>query len=196
MPARFPVALAIVVCLVAMPAHAAPIEVDFLKATLSGPIDVSLPYFMDSSQTPVFLSFSIPAAASIRSINSFSLSVSFFDNGDVDSEAGSVWFDRAGGSIPLGGFGGLNGTTSASPFTLTGSLIPSNIALVTPELTGGSFQLRVQRDSGDFSLLNASVAIDAELAPEPATLGIAGAAMLLGAIYFIVARRSRSTWSA
>jgi hypothetical protein len=182
-----------------MEAHAAPIQVNFLQAALPGPVDVGLPFLLDSGNETAFLSFSIPDAASIDSINSFSVSVSFFDDGDAETEAGSISYSRAGGDIALGGFGGLNGTTSFSPFTSTGSFIPSTIALLTAELGGGVFRIRVQRESGDFSVLNASAAIDAELTPnlvpEPATLGPAGAGMLLGAIYFIFARRSMSTRS-
>jgi hypothetical protein len=193
---RLPVALAIVVCCAAVPAHAAPIQVDFLRAALTGPVNVDLPLFLDSSNEAVFLSFSIPDAASIASINSFSVSVSFFDDDDVESEAGSMSYVRAGGDLALGGFGGLNGTTSFSPFTLTGSFVPSTLALLTTEIGGGVFRIRVQRESGDFLVLNASAAIDAELtAPEPPTLGFAGAGMLFGAIYFIFARRSIRTRS-
>src|SRR5258708_35923580 len=112
---RLPSALAIIVCLAAMEAHAAPIQVNFLQAALPGPVDVGLPFLLDSSNETLFFSFSIPDAASIDSINSFSVSVSFFDDGDAETEAGAISYSRAVGDIARGDFGGLTAPTTFPP---------------------------------------------------------------------------------
>jgi hypothetical protein len=179
-------------------AHAGAIEVDFVDAEIPiGPgstitIPAALPGLMggvSDSGVPgfvgdtLFLKFKIPDISQIASINSFSVSVSLFDNGDGGGESGDIAFAQPGTNISLASpaFNTLNRVTEALPTTFTYNLTSAQIAQVLPTITDGNFRVRIMRDTGDFEVAGGSASIDATLAPEPSST------MLLTGGFFVMA---------
>jgi hypothetical protein len=168
--------------------QATPIPVNFIKAIVPGPIDVSLPFFMDSTSDTVFLRFAIPNPQQIASIDSMTVNVRVYDDGDRVGEAGEILLALIGPNLSLDSFGpNINGTTNAAPFTLSHTLTPDEIAQAQPELLDGFFRIRVQRHAGDFFVEDGDVSMDVTLTPEPAS--VFTVLMGVGALVSIAVRR-------
>jgi len=185
-------------------ADAAPITVDYVGNFIelqSG--DQGLPYFLDDEPNNLRLKFFVPDYASLQAINSISVSVDLFDDGDVDDERGEVVFVLNGLGAPnldLASFSGLNGWTSLAPLTVLGPVAGGDLADALLEIQAdGFFFVRVNRRAGgqapnsDFWVQGAAVTIDGELAaiPEPASIALlaTGLAGIMVARY----RRARSS---
>jgi hypothetical protein len=180
------------VCLSAFSAHATPVAVDFLFAELPpNSTQTPLPFLLDGVNDTLFLKFTIPDIAQILTINSFTINVTVYDDGDGGGENGIVQFALPGTNVPLASFGpSLNGFTASSPLTLSDSLSPSEIAEVLPSIQDGNFRIKVMRGNGDFLVGGGTATIDATLAPEPASfLGAAGGLLVAA----LLRRRLRKT---
>jgi hypothetical protein len=179
-------------------AQAGAIEVDFIGAEIPiGPgstitIPAALPGLMGGASDSgvsnfvgdtLFLKFKIPDVSQIFSINSFSVSVSVYDNGDGGGESADIAFAQPGANIALAApaFTSLNHITGALPTTFTYNLTADQIATILPTITDGNFRVRIMRDTGDFEVAGGSASIDATLAPEPSSF------VLLAAGVFVVA---------
>ena len=167
-------------------AHAGAIEVDFIDlevpigpgstVTLPGPTPALMGNASDAGPLnfvgdTLFLKFKIPDISEVLSINSFSVSVSLFDNGDGGGESADIAFAQPSTNIVLAApaFTTLNHVTAALPTTFTYDLTPAQIAQILPTITDGNFRVRIMRDSGSFEVAGGSASIDATLAPEPSS---------------------------
>jgi hypothetical protein len=168
-------------CLSVLTLHATAVPVDFTFAeTAPNTTQVSLPMLLNGPNDTVFLKFKIPEIGLIEAINSFTINVTVYDNGDGGGETGTIQFALPSENLDLGGFApNLNRTTSSSPVTLSFSLTPDEIALVLPTIQDGNFRIKVLRDTGDFFVGGGSASIDAMLAPEPASLFTAISGLLM-----------------
>ena len=179
-------------------AQAGAIEVDFVDAEIpTGPgstvtIPVALPGLMGGASDigvpgfvgdTVFLKFKIPDISELASIDSFTVSVSVYDNNDGGGESADIAFAQPSTNITLASpaFTTLNHVTSTAPNTYTYSLTPDQIAQVFPTITDGNFRVRIMRDTGDFEIAGGSATIDGTLAPEPSSV------MLLTGGFFVLA---------
>jgi hypothetical protein len=121
-------------------------------------------------------SFSVPSAALIDSLNSVRVSVNVYDDGDgPNNETGDVVFVLNGigqSNFVVTSFNnGLNGTTAASPLTVSDFVDPANFTNMLAEIKDdGIFFVRLNRTGGDYFVQRGSVTIDANVVPEPATL--------------------------
>jgi hypothetical protein len=179
-------------------AQASAIEVDFMGAEIpTGPgstvtIPATLPGLMGGASDAgvsnfvgdtLFLKFKIPDIAELTSIDSFTVSVSVYDNGDGGGESADIDFAQPGTNIVLASpaFTTLNHITAGAPEILTYSLTADEIDQVFPTITDGNFRVRIMRDTGDFEVAGGSATIDGTLAPEPSSL------MLLTGGFFVAA---------
>ncbi len=179
-------------------AQAGAIEVDFVGAEIpTGPgstvtIPAALPSLMGGASDAgvsnfvgdtLFLKFKIPDISELTSIDSFTVSVSVFDNGDGGGESADIAFAQPSTNISLASpaFTTLNHITASAPNTYTYSLTADQINQVFPTITDGNFRVRIMRDTGDFEVAGGSASIDGTLAPEPSTL------MLLTGGFFVAA---------
>jgi hypothetical protein len=184
-------------------AHAGAIEVDYVGAEIpTGPgstvtIPADLPGLMggaSDSGAPgfvgdtLFLKFKIPDISQLASIDSFSVSVTVYDNGDGGGESADIDFAQPGTNITLASpaFTTLNHITAGLPTTLTYNLTADEINQVFPTITDGNFRVRIMRDSGDYYVAGGSASIDGTLAPEPLSM------MLLTGSFFVMAGLFRS----
>jgi PEP-CTERM motif len=182
-------------------AQAGAIEVDFVGAEIpTGPgstvtIPAALPGLMGGASDAgvpgfvgdtLFLKFKIPDISEVASINSFSVSVSVFDNGDGGGESADIAFAQPSTNISLASpaFTTLNHVTAALPTTFTYNLTPDQIAQVLPTITDGNFRVRIMRDTGDFEVAGGSASIDATLAPEPSSMMLLTGGFLVAAGLF------------
>src|SRR5882724_1711753 len=166
-------------CLAVLSLHATPVAVDFVFAELPpNSTQTALPFLLDGTNDTMFLKFKIPNIGQITAINSFTINVTVYDDGDGGGETGTIQFALPSTNLTLiNFFPNLNGTTSSSPVTFSDSLSGGEIAQVFPSIQDGNFRIKVLRNTGDFFLANGATAvIDATLAPEPASLfsGISG----------------------
>jgi hypothetical protein len=179
-------------------AHAAPIPVTFVGAEIptgpgstvtipaalpglmGGASDIGVPNFVGDT---LFLKFQIPDVSELTSIDSFTVSVSVYDNDDGGGESADIDFAQPGTNITLASpaFTTLNHITASDPETFTYSLTPAEISQVFPTITDGNFRIRIMRDTGDFEVAGGSATIDGTLAPEPSSL------MLLTGGFFVAA---------
>jgi hypothetical protein len=177
--------IGILTCAAAVLAHAASIEVDFVGAGIpTGPgstvtIDAALPGLMGGASDAtvgnyvgdtLFLKFKIPDTSELSNIDSFTVSVSLYDNGDGGGESAQIDFAQPLTNIVLAdpAFTTLNHITSSSPEIFTYTLTPAQITQVLPTITDGNFRIRIMRETGDFEVAGASAAID--VTPEPSSL--------------------------
>lgn len=172
---------------------AAPVPVLFDSALVEIIGPAPLPIELDGFPNNLRLRFHVPSAANIAAINSLSISVDVYDDGDpADNEEADLVFvlqASLGPNFIIDSFGpGLNGTTLASPLTLTGNLTAGDLIFALDEIQDdGYFLVRVNRNSGDFLVGSASATLDAQLVPEPSSAGLA----LVG-VSFLLLRRKRS----
>ena len=151
-----------------------------LPGLLGGNADIGVPNFVGDT---LFLKFKIPDISQLASINSFTVNVSVFDNGDGGGESADIAFAQPNMNISLASpaFLTLNHITAAAPNTYTYSLTAAQISQVFPTITDGNFRVRIMRDTGDFEVAGGSASIDGTLAPEPSSL------MLLTGGFFVTA---------
>ena len=173
-------------------AQAGAIEVDFVDAEIpigpgstitipaalpglmGGTSDAGIPNFIGDT---VFLKFKIPDISELANIDSFTVSVSVYDNSDGGGESADIAFAQPGTNISLASpaFLTLNHVTSSAPNTYTYALTPDQISQVVPTITDGNFRVRIMRDTGDFELAGGSASIDVTLAtatPEPSSMAL------------------------
>lgn len=176
---------------VARSSWATPVAVNFEAALVPSGGEQPLPIFVDNSATSpnsVRLRFSVPDAAQIDSLNSVRVSVNVYDDGDnPNNETGDVVFVLNGigqSNFVVTSFNnGLNGTTAASPLTVSDLVDPANFTNVLAEIKDdGIFFVRLNRTGGDYFVQGGTVTIDANLVPEPASCVLAaiGFGILLG----------------
>jgi hypothetical protein len=166
---------------VAFTSFASPVTVNFVAALEEGVGPVPLPVELGGIFNPnnLRLRFEVPNAALIISLNSMTVSVDLFDDGDANpNEEGDLVFvlqSGAGPNFVFGSFGpGLNGYTETSPLTVIGTINPADFPNVLAEIQDdGFFVVRVNRNGGDFSVSSAKAAIDAQLVPEPSAFLLA-----------------------
>jgi len=145
-----------------------------LPALLGGNADSGISNFDGDL---LFLKFKIPDISQVLSINSFTVSVTVYDD-EVDAgESAEIDFAQPGTNIVLASpaFTSLNGTTAGSSSILTYSLSASEISQVFPTITDGNFRVRIMRETGDFEVAGGSASIDAVLSPEPDSVWLAAA---------------------
>jgi hypothetical protein len=170
-------------------ATSVPVNFDFAELPPNSTQE-SLPYLLNGTNDTLFLKFLIPDIDLIETINSITVNVTLYDNGDHGGETGRIQFALPSTNIDLASFTtNLNGTTQSSPETFTDSLSPNEIAEVFPSIEDGNLRIKVQRDTGDFFVAGGTVIIDATLVPEPASLLSA----IGGLVAIGVWRRRRST---
>ncbi|MBL8178731.1 MAG: PEP-CTERM sorting domain-containing protein [Bryobacterales bacterium] len=151
------------------------------------PGDQGLPFFLSGSPNNLRLRYFVPNYASLVSINSISVSVDVYDDGDANNnEELDLVFVLNGIGLPNLAIGshnsGLNGTDSLNRQTVLGAVNAGDLGDALLEIQGdGVFFIRVNRNGGDFFVHSATVTIDGEAVPEPGTLGLCGVAGLLAA---------------
>jgi hypothetical protein len=172
------------ILLAAAGANASPLPANFVFAEIPpNTTQVTLPYLLDNVNDTVFLKFRIPDIANVVSIQSFTINLALFDDGDGGGETGTFVFALPGTNLTLASFfGNLNRTTIESPAVFPISLDSSQIAQVFPSLQDGTFRIKILRDTGDFFVEGATVSIDATMAPEPGSLLLAFSAISLVAL--------------
>jgi hypothetical protein len=154
-----------------------------LPGLMGGNSDVGVPGFVGDT---LFLKFKIPDISELTSIDSFTVSVSVFDNGDGGGESADIAFAQPSTNISLAApaFTTLNHITAAAPNTYTYALSPDQINQVFPTITDGNFRVRIMRDTGDFEVAGGSASIDGTLAPEPSSLMLLTGGFLVAAGLF------------
>ena len=176
----------------APPAASVPIAVNFDEALSSTGVPRTLPFEINSTAQNVFLRFLVPDAPRIQSINSMSLRVTLHDDApDLQDENAAIGIALLGPFDLFVAFtdpGDLQGTTASAPLIVTHTFTPDEIDEFTASgaLDNGAFRLRIARCCGDFVVVGGSVAIDANLVPEPGALALLAAACGVFAL-----RRSR-----
>ena len=165
-------------------AQAASIPVNFIRAELPPDSTTApLPFLMNGTDDTLFLKFRIPDIDRVLAINSFTINVVVYDDGDQGVESARILFALPGPNLLLNSFSTLNGKTSSSPLTVTSSLSSVDINELFFSVTDGNFRIRIQRDGGDFFVAGGSASIDATLAPEPASIaGAAGGLLMLAGL--------------
>jgi hypothetical protein len=153
--------------------QATAIQVNFVNAEIPGPTTVGVPFFFDNTTSQaVFLRFKLPDVSLINAIDSITVKVDVFDDGDRGGETGEVQFALPSGPNQLLVLFGpnINGTTQALPLPLSNTITdPTLLAQIISSLADGNLRIRVVRDSGSFSVLDGTVTIDANV-PEPASM--------------------------
>jgi hypothetical protein len=183
-------------------AQAAAIPVDFIGGEIpTGPdstftISADLPALMGGNPDAgfegyvgdlLFLKFKIPDIADVESIQSFTVSVSIFDNAQDRGESAQIDFAQPETNIVLAdpAFTEVDGSTAGSPDIYTYTLTADQIAEIFPTIADGNFRVRIMRETGDFEVAGGSATIDATLAspstPEPSSM------ILLAAGLFAIA---------
>ena len=190
--------LAVLAC--SPPCWAIPIQVTYETAFVPSGGEPPLPIYVDNndpSPDSVRFRFSVPDAAKIDSLNSVRVSVDVYDDADnPNNETGDVVFILNGIGKPnftVASFAsGLNGTTAGSPLTVGDLVMSADLADVLAEIKeDGVFFVRLNRTGGDFFVQDATVAIDANLVPEPTSWMLIGFG--LGALLVVCRARRRQS---
>jgi hypothetical protein len=178
---------------------AIPIQVNYEAAFVPSGGEQPLPIYVDNKDPnpdSVRFRLSVPDAAKIGSLNSVRVLVDVYDDGDAaNNETGEVLFILNGtgqSNFTVASFGsGLNGTTSGSSLTVEGWVESADFDDVLAEITDdGIFFVRLNRTGGDYFVQDATVTIDANLVPEPATAILVGVGLL--AVVGAFSNRSRA----
>jgi hypothetical protein len=135
--------------------------------------NVSLPFLLlGGAGNPdiLFFKFKVPNIADVVAINSLVVTIDLADDDDGGGESWHIDFAQPSANLSLMAIGPVNirPFTTSSPLQLVLPLCACEIDQVLPSMADGNFRIRIQRDSGDFYVVGASVAIDATV-PEPAT---------------------------
>jgi hypothetical protein len=153
--------------------EATPIAVNFVNAETPSPTTTqALPFLLDINNQALFLRFKLPDVSLINAIDSITVNVRVFDDGDRGGETGQTEFalPSSPNQVLVFFFPNINGTTQASPLPLSNTITdPTLLAQIIPSLADGNLRIRVVRDSGSFNVLDGSVTIDANV-PEPAAI--------------------------
>lgn len=134
----------------------------------------------------LFLRFKLPEVSLINAIDSITVNVRVFADGDRGGETGQTEFALPSGPnhVLVVFFPNINGTTEASPPSLSNTITnPTLLAQIIPTLAGGNLRIRVVRNSGSFDVLGGTVTIDANV-PEPESISsfAAGLFVLAGLV--------------
>lgn len=183
------------------PCWATPITINFEGAFVPSGGEQPLPIYVDNNEPnpdSVRFRYSVPDAALIDSLNSVRVSVDVYDDGDnPNNETGNVVFILNGIGQPnfeVASFGdGLNGTTSDNPLTVGDFVNPEDFANVLAEIQeDGIFFIRLNRTGGDYFVQDATVEIDANLVPEPASWILIG--LGLGSLLIVCCVARTRSW--
>jgi hypothetical protein len=171
---------------------ASPIAVQYQGSILEGApgVDQGLPVCLSQSPNNVRFKFFVPDFASLTAINGLTISVDVYSPESNNYENGALLFVLNGAGLPnitVQTFSGLFGYTDVAPLTVSGSLSGGDLASALLEIQNdGVFFIRVNRDGNNrygntFVVTNPQVSLDADSSvPEPATLGLMGAALMAG----------------
>ena len=173
---------------------AATVTVNYEGSILEGQpgVDQGLPVYLSQTPNNVRFRFFVPNFASLTAINSINVSFDLYDDNANGFEQGdSVFVLNSIGepNVVLTSFGGLSGYTAASPLSVGASVPNGDIPNALLEIQNdGVFFIRVNRngnnrEGNDFFVDNVSVALDAQMVPEPGSLGLLTAALAVGLFY-------------
>src|SRR3981189_1274483 len=118
--------------------QATPIAVNFVNAETPSPsITQALPFLLDVNNRVLFLRFKLPDVSLINAIDSITINVRVFDDGDRGGETGHTEFALPSGpnQVLVFFFPNINGTTQTSPLQLSNTITdPTLLAQIIPSL--------------------------------------------------------------